>query len=41
MSGNWYDFTLTASCAPNYQRRIMGRMETGKSSITDPAMATS
>jgi len=40
-SGNWYDFTVTT---PNFDthfvRRFMGRVETGKVSITDPAMAT-
>jgi phospholipase C len=49
-SGNWYDFTVTESAASTsqstvrssdapYVRRFMGRMETGKDTISDPAMA--
>jgi hypothetical protein len=48
--GNWYDFTVTAelSCGTvstvsgtsfmGFWRTFMGRVETGKASITDPAM---
>jgi phospholipase C len=36
-SGNWYDFTLTAS---NFGRRFAGRVETGAPTISDPAMTT-
>jgi phospholipase C len=34
-SGNWYDFTLSAN---GFERRFAGRLETGQSSISDPAM---
>ena len=37
-SRGWYDFSITAPAAPDYHRRIAGRMETGAPSITDPAM---
>ena len=36
MSGNWYDFRIQTS---TFERRFMGRLETGADSITDPAMA--
>lgn len=36
-SGNWYDFTVTTSEGMEY--RFAGRIETGRHSITDPAMA--
>jgi phospholipase C len=35
-SGYWYDFTVLTS---NFERRFAGRVETGKDSISDPAMA--
>ncbi|KAH0445307.1 phospholipase C, phosphocholine-specific [Paraburkholderia fungorum] len=35
-SGGWYDFTLAA--AGGFTRRFAGRVETGKDSISDPAM---
>ncbi|HEY0201802.1 MAG TPA: phospholipase C, phosphocholine-specific, partial [Burkholderiaceae bacterium] len=35
-SGHWYDFTVTTS---NFERRFAGRVETGKASVSDPAMA--
>lgn len=34
--GHWYDFTVRA---PGGERRLAGRMETGKPGISDPAMA--
>ncbi|WP_144637861.1 phosphocholine-specific phospholipase C [Bordetella genomosp. 13] len=34
-SGNWYDFTLAAN---GLSRRFAGRVETGKHSVSDPAM---
>jgi len=34
----WYDFTVKSNCL-SFERRLMGRMETGRESITDPAMA--
>lgn len=39
-SGNWYDLTVTAlDCGVEFTRRFMGKMETGKDTTTDPAMA--
>jgi phospholipase C len=35
-SGGWYDFTVTR--ADGWTRRYAGRLETGKHSISDPAM---
>jgi len=35
-SGNWYDITLDAG--PGFTRRFAGRIETGKDSVSDPAM---
>jgi len=35
--GNWYDFTVTAS---GFTRRFAGRVETGRPSISDPAMGS-
>lgn len=37
--GNWYDFTAALGSAGDFARRFMGRMETGKDTISDPAMA--
>jgi phospholipase C len=37
-SGNWYDLTLTAD--RGFVRRFAGRLETGKDSVSDPAMGT-
>ncbi len=37
-SGNWYDFTIESEDGCLY--RFAGRVETGKHSISDPAMAT-
>jgi len=36
-TGNWYDFTVSAG---TFVRRAAGRIETGKHSISDPAMGT-
>ncbi|PRG54045.1 phosphocholine-specific phospholipase C [Burkholderia gladioli] len=36
--GNWYDFTVASSNAPSFSRRFAGRIETGKDSVSDPAM---
>jgi len=36
-SGNWYDFSVAS--ADGYLRRFAGRLETGKHSVSDPAMA--
>jgi phospholipase C len=35
-SGGWYDFTVTAGSG--FTRRFAGRLETGRDSISDPAM---
>jgi phospholipase C len=37
-SGNWYDFSITAG--DTFLRRLAGRVETSKHSISDPGMAT-
>ena len=37
-SGRWYDFALTCDADPSYYRRFAGRVETGKPSVSDPAM---
>ncbi|WP_317204510.1 phosphocholine-specific phospholipase C [Janthinobacterium sp.] len=36
--GNWYDFSVQVQELPGYARRFAGRVETGKDSISDPAM---
>jgi phospholipase C len=36
-SGYWYDFTITGD--DGFERRFAGRMETGRDSVSDPAMA--
>ncbi|MFN3521723.1 MAG: phosphocholine-specific phospholipase C [Phenylobacterium sp.] len=38
-TGGWYDLTLTVDGEPAYLRRLAGRLETGRDSVTDPAMA--
>jgi phospholipase C len=38
-SGTWYDFTLTVSGNTLMEKRYAGHIETGKESISDPAMA--
>jgi len=37
-SGGWYDFSVGLAEDPAYLRRFAGRVETGKPSVTDPAM---
>ena len=37
-SSHWYDFTLTLKNVSGYSRRFAGHMETGKASISDPAL---
>ncbi|RZT42143.1 phosphocholine-specific phospholipase C [Cupriavidus agavae] len=37
-SGSWYDFAVTSSSDPTFYRRFAGRVETGRDSVTDPAM---
>ena len=38
-SQGWYDFTVRLAEDPAYLRRFAGRVETGRASVTDPAMA--
>ena len=38
-SHQWYDFAVTLAGAAKYRRRYAGRVETGKSGFSDPAMA--
>lgn len=38
--GNWYDLTVQFRSKGEFQRRFAGRIETGKHSISDPAMAS-
>ncbi len=37
-SGYWYDFSVTVEELPGYSRRLAGRVETGRHSVSDPAM---
>ena len=37
-SGCWYDFEVTCDSDPAFYRRFAGRMETGKHSLSDPAL---
>jgi phospholipase C len=37
-TGSWYDFVVTCADDESFQRRLAGRMETGRASVTDPAM---
>jgi phospholipase C len=37
-TGYWYDFEITSATDRSFFRRIAGRMETGRHSVTDPAM---
>ncbi|HEX7945479.1 MAG TPA: phospholipase domain-containing protein, partial [Phenylobacterium sp.] len=36
--GGWYDLSLTLAGQPGWLRRFAGRLETGRHSISDPAM---
>lgn len=38
-SMNWYDFSVRHAGDLNWQRRFAGRMETGKTSISDPLLS--
>lgn len=38
-SGCWYDFEVTCDSDTAFYRRFAGRMETGKHSLSDPALA--
>ncbi|RUR67834.1 phospholipase C, phosphocholine-specific [Variovorax guangxiensis] len=37
-SGQWYDFAVTCDSDPAFYRRFAGRVETGRHSVSDPAM---
>jgi phospholipase C len=37
-SGAWYDFAVTCDADTSFVRRFAGRVETGKHSVSDPAM---
>ncbi|MDR5833961.1 phosphocholine-specific phospholipase C [Caballeronia sp. LZ034LL] len=37
-TGFWYDFEITSNTDRSFYRRIAGRMETGRHSVSDPAM---
>nr|WP_315528846.1 phospholipase C, phosphocholine-specific [uncultured Achromobacter sp.] len=37
-SAQWYDFAVTCASDPTYYRRFAGRVETGKHTVSDPAM---
>lgn len=37
-SGNWYDFVVTCDADTAFYRRFAGRVETGRHSVSDPAM---
>ncbi|MNX37667.1 Non-hemolytic phospholipase C precursor [compost metagenome] len=37
-SGQWYDFAVTCDSDPAFYRRFAGRVETGKHTVSDPAM---
>jgi phospholipase C len=40
-SGNWYDLLVTAESDPSFVRRMAGRIETGRHTVSDPAMGIS
>jgi phospholipase C len=37
-SGQWYDFVVGCDSDTSYQRRFAGRVETGKHTVSDPAL---
>ena len=37
-TGHWYDFVVTADSEASFSRRVAGRVETGRHSVSDPAM---
>jgi phospholipase C len=37
-SARWYDVTVSAPSLPGFRRRFAGRVETGRDSLSDPAM---
>lgn len=34
----WYDFVLTVEAGSSFRQQVAGRVETGGSSVTDPAI---
>jgi len=38
-AGFWYDFVVTTDADPTFYRRLAGHVETGRHSVSDPAMA--
>jgi phospholipase C len=39
-SYGWYDFTITTSSDSSFQHRLAGHLETGRDSMSDPAIGT-
>jgi phospholipase C len=39
-SYGWYDFTITTSSDSSFQQRLAGHLETGRDSMSDPAIGT-
>jgi phospholipase C len=37
-SFGWYDFTVTVNSDPGFSRQLAGHVETGKASVSDPAI---
>jgi phospholipase C len=37
-SGQWYDFTVSCDSSAQFSRRFAGRVETGRHTVSDPAM---
>lgn len=37
-TGHWYDFVVTTDSDASFSRRMAGRVETGRHSVSDPAM---
>jgi phospholipase C len=37
-TGGWYDLIVTSHDDPSFLRRVAGRVETGRHSVSDPAM---
>ncbi|UQV48119.1 DUF756 domain-containing protein [Janthinobacterium lividum] len=40
-SGNWYDFSVTCSAQKTFRRRVAGRIENGKDSVSAPSLGRS
>jgi phospholipase C len=40
-SYGWYDFTIETESDPSFQRRLVGHLETGYDSMSDPAIGAS